>query len=347
MGKTLNRSLTVLEGLKENGWVDQQTRALFFEFTVYNPNVNLFSSATLIVEYLSTGSAVTYVSMSVFRLYNYVGSFAIVVIFFQVLFICFLIYFIVNEVLQIKKQGKKYFKQFWNINEMIMIVFSIISIAMYVMKNTFTTLAMKIIRESEANAFVNFGTIALWDDTFSSILAMVAFCATLKFMKLLRFNKRIGMLAETLKFASADLKSFCLTLLFVLFAYAQFGYSLFGNALGGYKSFMSSITSVFLMVLGQFDLNEFLSVHQFLGMFYFATFVFFVVIGMMTIFMTILGDAFTQVKEDMANRENDYEFFDFMFQRMKKINVISKFKLRKKKVEKEESTDDKEEEQDD
>jgi hypothetical protein len=41
------------------------TRAVFFEFTIYNPNVNLFGSVTLIVEYLSTGAAITYQSISV------------------------------------------------------------------------------------------------------------------------------------------------------------------------------------------------------------------------------------------------------------------------------------------
>ncbi len=41
------------------------TRAIFIEFAFYNPNVNLFSTGTLIVEFLSTGAAVHYQSINV------------------------------------------------------------------------------------------------------------------------------------------------------------------------------------------------------------------------------------------------------------------------------------------
>ena len=37
------------------GWIDQQTRALFIEFSLYNPNVHLLTSLTFLTEFLSTG----------------------------------------------------------------------------------------------------------------------------------------------------------------------------------------------------------------------------------------------------------------------------------------------------
>ncbi len=45
-----------LSQLHELGWIDQQTRAVFIQLTLYNPNVNFFTSVTLLVEFLSTGS---------------------------------------------------------------------------------------------------------------------------------------------------------------------------------------------------------------------------------------------------------------------------------------------------
>lgn len=65
LGRTREKSLELIDELKENNWIDELTRAVFFEFTVFNPNVNLFSSATLIVEFLNIGSAVTYESIAV------------------------------------------------------------------------------------------------------------------------------------------------------------------------------------------------------------------------------------------------------------------------------------------
>jgi polycystin 1L2 len=137
-----------------------------------------------------------------------------------------------------------------------MIVFSIVSIGMYVMKNMFTTLAMKAVRESELSKFFNFYTIAQWNDRCATILAVVSFCATLKFLKLLRFNKRIDMLAETLIYVSDDLKRFSLTFIVFMLAYAQFGFLLLSSSLQSNRNFMSAIESVFLLILGQFEVEK-------------------------------------------------------------------------------------------
>lgn len=211
---------------------------------------------------------------------------------------------------------------------MIMIVFSIVSIGMYAMKSMFTTLAMKEVRESELGEFVNFNTIALWDDTFSSILAVVSFCATLKFLKLLRFNKRIGMLAATLKYASNDLKSFSFTFIVFMLAYSQFGFLLFSSSLSSYKTFMTALQSVFLLLLGQFEMEMF-SANPILGFFYFISFIFLIVVGLMAIFMTILADAFESVKADLENQSNEHEIIGYMFSSLKKLTGMIKKKAKK------------------
>jgi hypothetical protein len=260
----------------------------------------------------------------VFRLYNYVGSFGIIVLVFQIVFICFLVYFVITEVMKFKNQGRAYFAEFWNLNELIMVIFSIVSVAMYVMKNTFTSLAMKAVRESELGEFVNFNTVSLWDDTFTTILAIVSFCATLKFLKLLRFNKRIGMLASVLKYASPDLSSFSFTFLIFMLSYTQFGYLLYGSMLPKYKSFLASLESVFLLFLGQFDFDDMMNANGPLGVVYLMTFIFLVFIGLMAMFMTILEQAFEHVKNDVSSQDNEHEMVDFIFGSFKKIVGMGK-----------------------
>ena len=78
-------------------------------------------------------------------------------------------------------------------------------------------------------SYVNFVTISIWDETFGFILAMVVFFATLKFIKMLKFNKRMGMLGDTILLATADLKSFCLMFAIYYFAFAQCAFQLFGK----------------------------------------------------------------------------------------------------------------------
>ena len=45
--------------LEDHDWLDVNSRAVFLEFTVYNANVNLFGSVIMLIEFMSTGGAVT------------------------------------------------------------------------------------------------------------------------------------------------------------------------------------------------------------------------------------------------------------------------------------------------
>ena len=40
------------------GWIDQQTRAIIIQMSLYNPNINLFTSVTVVVEMLATGNLI-------------------------------------------------------------------------------------------------------------------------------------------------------------------------------------------------------------------------------------------------------------------------------------------------
>ena len=47
---------TNLSQLHQMQWIDGQTRAVIIQFTLYNPNAQLFTFVTLLTEFLSSGS---------------------------------------------------------------------------------------------------------------------------------------------------------------------------------------------------------------------------------------------------------------------------------------------------
>lgn len=55
LGRTLKNSLANMKYLKKHKWLDHQTRAVFLEFLIYNPNVNLFNGVSIIFEINSAG----------------------------------------------------------------------------------------------------------------------------------------------------------------------------------------------------------------------------------------------------------------------------------------------------
>ena len=304
---------------KENGWIDELTRAVFIEFTLYNANVNLFSTVTMIVEYLATGSAVTYSSISVCSLYNYLGSFGIIVLIFQIIYVIFIIYFIICEIMKIKAEKCGYLKKFWNLNEMAIIIFSIMAMAMFAMRSLFVTLAIKEVHESELGEFVNFNTIGQWDELFTQVSAVIVFCATLKFLKLLRFNKHIGMVAAALRYATKDLVGFGFTFAIVFAAFAQFGFTIFGSTTKSYSDFVTAIESIFRFSLGQYDFQEFRDADRYLGPAYFVLFILFVFFGLMSMFVTIINEGYEKAKEEYTNGTPDQEIIHFIFDKAKNV----------------------------
>jgi hypothetical protein len=48
-----------LSELHQLGWIDNQTRAVIIQLTLYNPNSELFTSATFLTEFLSTGGLIS------------------------------------------------------------------------------------------------------------------------------------------------------------------------------------------------------------------------------------------------------------------------------------------------
>ena len=53
----INRELTTaqIDELKENKWIDRYTRAVFIEYTIYNPNIDIFALTTILCEMPETG----------------------------------------------------------------------------------------------------------------------------------------------------------------------------------------------------------------------------------------------------------------------------------------------------
>jgi polycystin 1L2 len=47
-----------LSQLHQLGWIDDKTRAVIIQCTLYNPNVQMFTSVTLLAEFLSTGGVI-------------------------------------------------------------------------------------------------------------------------------------------------------------------------------------------------------------------------------------------------------------------------------------------------
>ena len=159
-------------------------------------------------------------------------------------------------------------------------------------------------------------TISIWDELFGFMLAIVVFLATVKFIKMLRFNRRMGMMGDTIRYATKDLKIFSIVFSIYYLAFCMMAYKLFGSTLDLYASFISTIESLFAFALGDFDF-EALRQANVLGPVFFFMYVGVVQIGLMSMFLTIICDGFAMVKAEAEHQSNDYEIVDFVWGKVK------------------------------
>lgn len=60
--------------LYQLGWIDQKTRGIIIQINLYNPNVELFTSITFLIEFLSTGGIYPQVRFEPMNFYSKIIS---------------------------------------------------------------------------------------------------------------------------------------------------------------------------------------------------------------------------------------------------------------------------------
>ncbi|WAQ97034.1 PK1L2-like protein, partial [Mya arenaria] len=303
--------------LEKEGWIDRYTRAVFLEFTVYNPSINLFAISTLISEFQPSGGVFTSYRFEPCMLLPYQSSALIIQLVCEVFYFAFTIFFVVQLIKNLVQQKWGFFKQFWNLVDVGICAMSVTAIVIYFYRLYEINLLTEYFKETHGNEYIKFQYVGYWSEIFNYIMGMLVFLATIKFMKLLRFNKKISLLADTLKNSSKDLIHFSIIFNIVFLAFIQFFYLIYGKHLAIFKTFMRSCEAGVVMIMGRFDIYNMQAVNQWMTqimLFLFVVSVTFIVVNML---LSILNDTFSAVRKDKMKQKNDYEIVDFMLGRFK------------------------------
>merc|ERR1712142_626109 len=122
-------SLELIESLKSNLWIDRATRAVFIDFTVYNANINLFCVVRLVVEFPATGGAVPSWMFRTVKLIRYVTTYDYFLMACECLYVLFILYYCIEEAIEISKMKCGYFCSVWNCLDVLVIFLSFVSFA--------------------------------------------------------------------------------------------------------------------------------------------------------------------------------------------------------------------------
>ncbi|XP_052054362.1 polycystin-2 [Apodemus sylvaticus] len=324
LSRTREETAAQLAGLRRNFWLDRGTRATFLDFSVYNANINLFCVVRLLVEFPATGGVVPSWRFQPVKLIRYVTAFDFFLAACEIIFCFFILYYVVEEILEIRIHRLNYFRSFWNCLDVVIVVLSIVAMVI----NIYRTSNAEGLRQflEDQNSFPNFEHVAYWQIQFNNIAAVMVFLVWIKLFKFINFNRTMSQLSTTMSRCAKDLLGFTIMFVIIFLAYAQLAYLVFGTQVDDFSTFQECIFTQFRIILGDINFAEMEEANRVLGPLYFTTFVFFMFFILLNMFLAIINDSYSEVKSDLAQQKAEMELSDLIRKGCQKALVKLKLK---------------------
>ncbi|XP_042726978.1 polycystin-2 [Lagopus leucura] len=329
LSRTREVTAVQIASLKKNLWLDRGTRAAFIDFSVYNANINLFCVVRLLVEFPATGGLLTSWQFQPVKLIHYISTLDFFLAACEMVFCLFVLYYMVEEILEIHIHRLHYFRSLWNCLDILIIILSMAAIGISIYRTSTVDMLLKKLLEDQ-NSFPNFEPLAYWQIQFNNIAAVTVFFVWIKLFKFVNFNRTMSQLSSTMSRCVKDVIGFAIMFFIIFLAYAQLAYLVFGTQIDDFSTFQDCIFTQFRIILGDFNFTEVEEANRILGPIYFTTFVFFMFFILLNMFLAIINDTYSEVKSDMAQQKAEMELSDLIRKGYNKAMV--KLKLKKTTV---------------
>ncbi|CAF3719225.1 unnamed protein product, partial [Adineta steineri] len=280
--------------------------AIIIQLTLYNPNVQLFTSVTFLAEFLSSTGIFTSARFEPMNFYTFTSITQFVSI---IVYMIIIIYFMWIELRSVFKLKWKYIHQFWSYIEIGIITCSWTSVGIYIWRYNESKRIGKLFNETNGYVYINLQLASYVNDILIYLYGFCSFFGTIKLIKLFRFNQRLCLFIETLKYCGKELLAFFMMFLIIFFSFVCLFYLLFISKLESCSTLLKTIQMLFQTILMKFDAHELVEAGGFLGPFSFSLFIIFIVFICISMFISIINDSFRHVRKNIPNDNEDIFLF--------------------------------------
>jgi len=327
-GSTTSIQDSILSLNSTTGWLDGNTRALIVQFTTFNPSNFKMMCVTVLFELTTSGTVIATPEFHTMRMLGYSvetpGS--ILQIVFIVLITLYTIWFTLIELYQmflnpnllndLKHEEEddtamddntgtipiyqrpfvyltKFF-DFWEIIHVLNIIMFIV--ALYIRVRWYQFKEVSDFTLNDANtSFKNMLPFSLFKTSENSLTFFNVLLCFVKLFKFMRLSMRLNVLWLTLVRAANLLLGFCTMVLLIFGGFSTMGMVVFGTLRREYYSFWGSASTLFQMLLGDFDYNSLRAINREVAGTFFYLYMIIVFLTLLNMFISILNESYNDV----------------------------------------------------
>lgn len=298
LATTKNETLTILEELQDNLWLDRSSRVVLIDVNLYNANLNLFLIIRLAAEFPPSGGVVIDSKFMNVKLLRYHSTKDMVFAGFEIAYLITILYYLAEMFFTAKYIGiRAMVFRFWTWYDLLNFTLGLTYLAFSLKSHLDVTESLEDLVSDESR-YMNFEDMAYVAEVFREMNAINVFLSWIKLFKFLSFTKTMAELQATLVNSAGDLMGFMLMFGIVFVAYAQCGYLIFGAILRDFSTFPDALFTLFRIILGDFDFIALDKANYIMGPIYFISFVVVVFFVLLNMFLAIVADTYSNVKGD-------------------------------------------------
>lgn len=320
-----------LQELRTDGFFDYATRAVFVDFTIWNSNLGAYAVARVCVEFGPAGTAAKYFEVSVLREQalapNGSGAFTDWLAFiFLLLVMCFVIYYLAEEIQEICKQRLAYFFDGWNVLDWINMGLLICAfIVKCIVFADAKSLNIGQVQLANKNSFANIRGLA---SNAEMVKLLYAFNALLLWAKCVKYARHLPIVKVLVK---TVWNAFSLFLPFMLmFSIALIGFTMsynigFGDKMQELTTFTRAVVYLCRAFLKDITLMPVYDITPIFGACLILLFYVMLILVGVNVLFAIMADAMFRAKCHPEDMEPDPEHHDEPFEEFVRV-VVAKCK---------------------
>ncbi|XP_078579635.1 polycystin-2-like [Branchiostoma floridae x Branchiostoma japonicum] len=224
------------------------------------------------------------------------------------MFALFVLVFALREGKALLSRPIEYLSEFWSWVELLVIALGFSTLGVYFYTQSIID-EVALQRAAGNSAFGGYKSAVGWFQIYTYLLGLLICCATLKFVRILRFNSHVYALSMTMRRSLKPVAQFMFTAGIVIMAFTQTASLVFGVKLSEYKNITSSLQSLLLMMLGSFDFDVLSYGHYVLGPLMFFMYQCMMQFFLLSMFMAIIMDVYAEENQPTNAEELKFSAF--------------------------------------